>query len=340
MIHKRIKWLDFGKGFTIFLVVLGHAITEILTSPSVNISSTDLYIFKLGNYIIFLIIMPTFFAMSGYLYKPVSNIHAFIKNIKKKFFSLICPYALFCFIFIFLSIITDTSVQGAHGITSLLTMWINPLGYLWYLYVLFFAFCLVDILNLLKISYPIQFILVLIAFFIGVYIGGENTIGKILMWTFCFYIGFCIKEFHLLNKRNNIYMIIGYIVFFLIAALILIFQNNWTFSANQFNWFNILPKLISIFLLFDFFTFVNTSKRGAIYLMKCGQASLIIYLVHVPVILFVQRICGNINNSWLNFIILFVVGWIVSVIISKISNRFMLLNYMFYPQKLIKRLKK
>ena len=65
---KRIFWIDFGKGFGIFLVVLAHVLANIANNVVLkNDVSTEIIHFIM--YVLFLIIMPIFFAMSGYLFR-------------------------------------------------------------------------------------------------------------------------------------------------------------------------------------------------------------------------------------------------------------------------------
>ncbi|ERJ41936.1 hypothetical protein N581_05515 [Lactobacillus jensenii MD IIE-70(2)] len=58
MKFKRIEWIDFGRGFTIFLVVVGHVLSGIYTNHIYPNSDGLLMFF--GEFI-FLFIMPVFF---------------------------------------------------------------------------------------------------------------------------------------------------------------------------------------------------------------------------------------------------------------------------------------
>ncbi|WP_349909101.1 acyltransferase family protein [Limosilactobacillus fermentum] len=64
---KRIEWLDFGRGFTIFLVVVAHVLGGIYTNNIYSQSVNDV-LSPLGE-TVFLVIMPIFFSLSGYVYR-------------------------------------------------------------------------------------------------------------------------------------------------------------------------------------------------------------------------------------------------------------------------------
>ena len=60
---KRIDWVDFGKGFSIFLVLVGHVLLGLFQSNKFTNSNEALMIFIEQLYIFHI---PVFFALSGY----------------------------------------------------------------------------------------------------------------------------------------------------------------------------------------------------------------------------------------------------------------------------------
>lgn len=62
---KRIEWVDFGKGVTILLVVIGHVASGLTTSNRFNNSAKMLLVLVEMMYIFH---MPVFFALSGFFF--------------------------------------------------------------------------------------------------------------------------------------------------------------------------------------------------------------------------------------------------------------------------------
>ena len=92
---KRIVWLDFAKGFTQFLVVLAHVTSNILNHSEIN-STTVLNLIRGVSYFSYLIIMPVFFTISGYLFKGnIKNRNGYVFLLKKKLVQLGIPYVAF-----------------------------------------------------------------------------------------------------------------------------------------------------------------------------------------------------------------------------------------------------
>jgi len=75
--HPRLEWIDFARGITIILMVLGHT-----TIP--NYISKYIWSFH----------MPLFFVVSGMMYNPIKY-ESFGVLLKKKIKKLVIPYFFF-----------------------------------------------------------------------------------------------------------------------------------------------------------------------------------------------------------------------------------------------------
>lgn len=72
---SRIEWIDIAKGIAIILVIIGHTV-------------------KFGSLtrnIIFSFHMPLFFMLSGYTYRPATEVYMIVKHIKKNVIHLLVP---------------------------------------------------------------------------------------------------------------------------------------------------------------------------------------------------------------------------------------------------------
>lgn len=79
---KRIKWIDFGKGFFIAWVVMAHAVGN-LYSHKIYFGLTENILHLVGD-ILFFVIMPTFFTISGLLFKRPKSFSEYALLIRKK----------------------------------------------------------------------------------------------------------------------------------------------------------------------------------------------------------------------------------------------------------------
>ena len=114
MSKKRIMWLDFAKGITVFLVVVVHVVEGIYKTemyPQYDVFS------EMTMGLLFTIVMPIFFALSGYVYQPVQNSQDFLKKIMNKLFRLGMPYIIFSIIYK----VTLKPINGVNGYILILS---------------------------------------------------------------------------------------------------------------------------------------------------------------------------------------------------------------------------
>ena len=98
---KRIEWIDFAKGITILLVIIGHTVPV-----NNNIIRSTIFSFH----------MPLFFILSGLTYRYSTSYSEFFKKLKRSFFHLIIP--VICLWFLTLIIDLINNVSGFHSFSE------------------------------------------------------------------------------------------------------------------------------------------------------------------------------------------------------------------------------
>ena len=84
---KRIDWIDFAKGFTMLLVVIGHSTGTSLLGMTIH-------------QIIFSFHMPLFFVLSGMTFNPSDTVEEFKEKIFKNIKNLLIPFLITYIIFL------------------------------------------------------------------------------------------------------------------------------------------------------------------------------------------------------------------------------------------------
>jgi len=315
---ERVKWVDFGRGITIFFVLMGHCISNLYVSH--QFSQFDL-ISKIMMTFIFTFIMPCFFALSGFLYKSPRSIGQYLMKLKKKFIGLVIPYIIFSVVYVLLQQFAKTDVNKLYSWGSLLKIWYKPIAYLWFLYILFFVFLIVGIFDLLKISQYAQGIIFVILFLSSQIIINSSMISQIFSWIPCFYVGILIKNNMEILKKRNVF-IISLILMLLGIYLQYLLRADW-FNPNGMSLLTFFSKIMSIFVFFFLFANIN---RGKIfnYFKSYGRYSMVIYLVHVPIKSFFKMILFKlgINNYFIFLILLIILTWEASIFVCKLTDKF------------------
>lgn len=336
MAKKRIMWLDFAKGITVFLVVIVHVVEGIYKTEMYHQYDTFSEI-TMG--LLFTIVMPIFFALSGYVYNPVQNGQEFLKKTRNKLFRLGMPYIIFSIIYVVLQHISP-SVHSLNSWQDLLQIYVMPVGYLWYLYVLFLVYVFVEIMHLIHIPSHWQMILYagLLLYSVMQFSNLLYPVKSLFMWVGSFYIGYILKEKP--QILENKYMISACSVLFFCSVFWQGSQGGDWFNTDMMSLENIISKITSIPIFLYLFSRV---KNGVItrYFINYGRYSLIIYLVHAPVASIVRTLILKIGLPPYTLLVIstLVISWSISIFVIYLSGKFSWVNFVFYPDNYFKRMK-
>ena len=325
---QRIAWLDFAKGVTIFLVVFVHVIEGLYKTgqfPAYQVFS------EMTMGLLFTVVMPVFFALSGFVYSPPKNVKHYFASLLKKLVSLGVPYVVFSIIYVAMQHVA-ADVHHLNSWQDLAHIYAMPIGYLWYLYVLFFVFAFVGMLSLLRLSMFSQMCIYLagLVLVISQTIVLPYVISSLLMWTSSFYLGYIFKQHpHWLNHRV-VYYVSG-LVF--VASLIWQMQQGgqW-FETDMMNITDVFSKFASIPV---FLYLYQKTPQGKLTnnLTTCGRYSLIIYLVHAPMASIGRVLLLKVGlHQYIALVILILIfAWATSLLVVYMTKKIPMLSLIFNP---------
>lgn len=202
MTKVRINWVDFGKGFAIFLVLVGHVFIGLSESNKFSIAN-DVLLFLIAQIYIFHI--PVFFALSGYFFRPVSDLKEFWYYAKKKTIILGIPYIFYSIIHFCLQKLAGASVRVPTTIHNLLNIYRYPLGVSWYLYTLWSILIVYGLLSIVFKNRKSLFLVSVFAYIFTLFIQIDIFIvQRTLVWGICFFLGSVLSEIHFdkINLKN------------------------------------------------------------------------------------------------------------------------------------------
>ncbi|WP_340070867.1 acyltransferase family protein [Enterococcus faecium] len=327
---KRISWIDFGKGITIFLVVFGHVSLGLLQASKFSETSNQILYFFVE--VVYVIHIPVFFALSGYFFKGYQNLQDFRHNILKKLWSLGIPYLVFSILMFIMKKIGGRSVRESKTIFDLLNIWKEPIDHLWFLYTLFSIFLILGFLSIYIKNDIALFITLLVGFcLVNLFPVSIYFIQRFFIWAPAFYFGRILRNIKISNKLIGI-MILSYVEYILFWWLTN-FQQTINYSRPGL-WGVIIP--ISIVPAFGIF---QNKKQDAIYnyFVKMGKISLPIYLIHAPVasVTRIMLFKFGITNLAVHLFLGVIVAWFFSIILFKFTRRIKIVDFIFYPTKYV-----
>lgn len=334
--EERKTWIDQSKGLAIMLVVLGHVVTNGMSSGIVS----DIGVWSVLNKEIYSFHMPLFFLLSGYLSCPkniqIDDWGGIEKQFKKILF-LTIPYVIFSVFYFLAKLFTVSSgavVNPVHA-NDILLIYKMPIGEYWFLYALilynvvnlFFLICVKvckrrALYKLLIIVFTLlSFIVVSECVDISEFMVKHSGLRRPFLHSFYFFIGIIVHMYELRMDRiaNNICVA---------AALVLsvLFLNIISLKSGL---FCCLLAITMIFLTVKFFKWKDVSFIG-----EFGKYSLAIYLMHP----FFIVLCKIVLSRSVGVSLYVIIATVLSIALPYslyvyFIRRVDVLNFVFEPKK-------
>ncbi|MBQ3396118.1 MAG: acyltransferase [Synergistaceae bacterium] len=186
----RIQEIDSLRGFAIFLVVLGHAIILFPVNLKENFYCGILFD------IIYSFHMPLMFVISGFCWTFTD----YVASVRKKFFRLVIPYAVFNVIDMLPRQILSSLVRRPKPFSESLMKTLLYGGEFWFLYTLFIIFMIYPLIFRVSGSSKrkmmiVAVILCALSWFLGRR-GGVFMIGRAAYYMFFFHLGVMARQFY------------------------------------------------------------------------------------------------------------------------------------------------
>lgn len=340
MTKNRINWIDFGKGFTIFLVLLGHVFLGLYESG--KFPSYDKVLITITSQI-YIFHIPVFFALSGFFFRAVEDLKSFKYYALKRTVVLGLPYIFYSIIHFILQKAAGSSVRVPTTIYNLIDIYKTPLGVSWYLYTLWIISMVYGLLSVYIKRKQILFVISGVGFVIALLMNFDiYIVQKILVWGMFFMLGAVLRLVDL--SKLNVKLVAGAAVIFDIIYMIcwsIYYRPNVkkmyvTYDTPQF-W--AIAFIVSVGVAFVIYPRVEkVFPKFFNYFSKYGKDSLGIYILHAPIcsMLRIIMLKVGITSVYIHIICGLVLGWFLSIIATNVLKKIPYINIVLIPQKYIK----
>lgn len=274
-----IDEFNYMKGLAILLVFIGHAATpSFLERP---------YLYEFIVQFIYLIHMPVFFFVSGFLSVKILDMdlkNDYFKFIKRKFLRLGVPFLTLSFMTNFLIIIFKALTKSNLAIKDIFEMikivFIYPetgiMGALWFLYTLLIIFAIAPLLVKLPMKY-----LILPAIILNIF--SQRYIhflafSRVSFFLVFFLLGLFLRRNYdklkdLINKNT---IIISLISFITICVNAYIYANGIVLNTYLLNSLTLISGLLGIILTYIISSKINDNMKNPLDIL--GKYSIDIYI--------------------------------------------------------------
>ena len=317
--NKRINWIDVAKGILIILVVFGH-------SDITKISAALINSFHMSG----------FFFLSGMTFSYKSDFFVFLK---KKFFSLLIPYAAFATLLLGFQFAKSIVFGGAsfNLLSGIISFFVPISGRttttvygLWFLPCLFLTELILYVYFIIRKKYKVLSVIFLVLIFttsISVYL--TTNIASILsilpISLFFCSLGYIFKKYDFISKTKKFLSLFLALILFVIFVFINIYISKNSFDLSSMNlgfWpLYILSGIAGTIFICTLAMFIDNSK----FLQMMGKNSLYFYGLHYLIIGIVERFInvkwGGILQTVITFSVLIPIVLIYQKFKSFIFNR-------------------
>ena len=326
---ERNVLIDRLKGYACFLVLFGHVIRGIRTA---GISVPQL--FEGMELIIWSFHVALFLFLSGVVYrltgewKNHKNQYGFILH---KLLNLGIPYAVFSVVYIVLnSLMAGVNTQAS--ITDVFLIWKTPVAQYWFLYALFFLFCIWAMLSRFLKNWQITVLVLIIGYGVPLLGGTLGCFEVVFYSSLAFGVGTFVSFSDLTRARTWVKWLVA--ALHLAVGIVLVCLRIIEFP--------IVKELMALFGIYAsvlLISVLQNCKLIAKFLGFMNKYSFQIYLLHTIFTAGIRIVLLrlNITQWWIHVPVGTVCGIAFSVLAAIIAKKIAFFNFFFFPTKALKK---
>ena len=322
---ERNVLVDRLKGYACFLVLFGHVIMGI------RLAGIDIPKFFWGmEKFIWSFHVALFLFLSGVVYKVTGEWNSKktkLGFILYKLYTLGIPYIAFSVVYILINSLVGESNTG-FAVSDILYIWKTPVAQYWFLYALFFLFCIWTVFSGILKNWQITLIVVLIGYlvpFFGIPLGSLDVVFySALAFGIGTFVNF--KSITKLSNWSKCLILIMHIVTGVVFVLL---------NKIEVPFIKELMILFGIYSSIMFISILQNYKTIAHFLDFVNKYSFQIYLLHTIFTAGIRIILlrMNIAQWWIHILLGTVCGLAFSVLAAVIAKKVKFLDFFFFPAK-------
>lgn len=326
---ERNVLVDRLKGYACFLVLFGHVIRGIRTAgiaiPSV-FEGIELFIWSFH--------VALFLFLSGVVYKLTGewkNQKTKGRFILHKLLSLGVPYVVFSSVYILINSLGG-EVNTQSSIRDILFIWKTPIAQYWYLYALFFLFCIWAALSGILKNWQITLIVVGVSYVVPLLGGTLGCFDVVFYSALAFGVG-TVVNFAVLQKPKPWVKWLVVILHLVAGVTFVALEKIEAAGIKEF------MMLFGIYSSILFISMLQNCKIVARFLGFMNKYSFQIYLLHTIFTAGIRIILLKLNivQWWIHVPVGTVCGIVFSVLAAIIAKKVGFLNFFFFPTKVLRK---
>ena len=322
---ERNVLVDRLRGYACFLVLFGHVIRGIRTS-GIGIP----HFFEGIELLIWSFHVALFLFLSGVVYRlggewrSHKTRYGFILH---KLLNLGIPYVVFSAVYIALNSLVG-EVNTESSLTDILLIWKTPVAQYWYLYALFFLFCIWVALSGILKNWQIAALTLAVGYGVPLLGGTLGCFDIVFYSSLAFGMG-TLVGFHDLTKAN------AWLKWLIVLLHLIVGVVCVSLDMIELPWIKEGMLLLGIYASILLISMLQNCKAIARFLDFMNRYSFQIYLLHTIFTAGTRIILLrlHITQWWIHVPVGTVFGIVFSVMAAIIAKKLGVLNFFFFPTK-------
>ena len=322
---ERNVLVDRLKGYACFLVLFGHVIMGI------RVAGIDIPKFFWGmEKFIWSFHVALFLFLSGVVYKMTGEWkgkQSKWKFILHKLYTLGIPYIAFSVIYILINSLVGESNTG-FAVSDILYIWKTPVAQYWYLYALFFLFCIWAAFSGIIKNWQITFIVVLIGYLAPLFGIPLGSLDVVFYSALAFGVGTFV-DFIKITKLPAWSKWLIVLMHIAVGVTLVLLDKIEASIIKE------IMILFGIYSSIMFISIIQNLKLISYFLDFVNKYSFQIYLLHTIFTAGIRIILLRVNIAqwWIHIILGTVCGLVFSVLAAVIAKKVKFLDFFFFPAK-------
>ena len=328
---ERNVLVDKLKGYACFLVLFGHVIMGIRLA-GINIPS----FFGGVEKFVWSFHVALFMFLSGVVYKETGEWKSKktkVRFIVHKLLNLGIPYFAFSAVYILInSFVGETNTHSSA--LDILNIWKTPVAQYWFLYALFFLFCIWTGFSGILKNWQTTLIVVLIGYIVPLCGLSLGIFDIVFSSALAFGIG-TVVNFSYISKLPTLGKYISVLAHLATGVLLIVFGKIEEPFVKE------IMILFGIYSSIMFISLLGNCKIIARFLLFMNKYSFQIYLLHTIFTAGIRIILIRISITewWIHVVLGTVCGIVFSVLAAVIAKKINFLSFFFFPVKTYKLIK-
>ena len=322
---ERNVLVDKLKGYACFLVLFGHVIMGVrqagIPIPGF-FHGLEQFIWSF-HVALFLFLSGAVYELTGRWTKKKTKLRFMLHNLC----SLGVPYVVFSAVYICINaLVGGANTQSSFG--DLLQIWRTPVAQYWFLYALFFLFCIWAALDGFVKNGVITLVLVAASYLVpmfGISFGGLDVV---LQSAVAFGLGTCVK-FAVLDKPS------APVKWATVALHVAAGVGLVLWGKMEAPGFKEAMMVLGIFASIQLISLLQDCKPISRFLTFMNRYSFQIYLLHTIFTagtrILLQRL--GVTQWWLHVVLGTAMGLVCSAVCAMVAGKIPALNFLFFPTK-------